>query len=521
MGNNGCLLPAGSLVWGYARDSGGVDQDIATQKAAILDYIEQHGLVLDRLFVDEARPGSSVIGREAFEDMIQLSRQEPRPVDGIVLWSFSRFARNLLDAQFFKAALRRRGYKIISMTDDLPGGDLDVIIEALYDWKHEQYLKDLSRNVKRTLHQLARQGFSAGGFPPRGYKVKKVQVGVKRNGQPRYASKWMPDPKWVPQVRKAWEMKADGATQQQILAETHIFKTTNSLTWFFRNKTYVGIRKCGEIEVPNAHEPLVDKDTWDRVQFRLNSKPRKGTPWPQGLHPKQRVSSYLLSGLIRCAQCGSAMIGSYDKLKSGTRWRFYVCGKRKREGIRGCHTGKLKASLIDGAVMKHVNDRILMTSYAKTLLQAVNRRLNMEATGLDGEIGRVRRRLSQVNKAIYNLLDLAERDGSGAARQRLTEREAEKAHLEGELRALQARKAQSTLEMSEDVLSESLSLMRDCLTRGDVSKKRDVLRRFVDRIEAEKKRASLWYTFPLPTGAIKRCPQRNSNPRYHLERVVS
>jgi len=440
--------------------------------------------------------------------MIHVSRQEPRSVDGIVVWSFSRFARNLLDAQFFKADLRRRGYKIISMTDDLPGGDLDVIIEALYDWKHEQYLKDLSRNVKRTLHELARGGYSVGGFPPRGYRVEKVQIGVKRNGEPRYASKWVPDPKWAPVVRKAFEMKADGATTQQILAETHIFRTNNSLTWFFSNRTYLGIRKCGEIEVPNAHEPLVDKDTWDRVEFNLNAKPRKGKQWLPGLHPRQRVSSYLLSGLIRCAPCGSAMIGSYDRLKSGSRWRFYVCGKRKREGIKGCHTGKLKASLIEGAVMRQVMDRILTTSYARTLLQAINRKLNEEAAGLNGEIARVKRMLSEANRAIYNLLDLAERDGSAAARERLVEREVEKTQLQSELRSLLARKAQSRLEVSEEVLSEALSQMRDDISTGDVAKKRDVLRRFIDRIEAERKRARLWYTFPLATGAIYRCPQR-------------
>jgi hypothetical protein len=45
---------------------------------------------------------------------------------------------------------------------------------------------------------------------------------------------------------------------------------------------------------------------------------------------------------------GSAMIGSADSLKSGTQWRFYVCGKRKREGLAGCNTGKLKADLLEG-----------------------------------------------------------------------------------------------------------------------------------------------------------------------------
>ena len=498
MGNNGCPLPAGSVVWAYCRDSGGEDQDIVSQRAAILDYIERNGLVLDRLFVDEARPGSSVVGRDAFEDMIHLSRQDPRPVDGIVVWSFSRFARNLLDAQFFKADLRRRGYKIISMTDDLPGGDLDVIMEALYDWKHEQYLKDLSRNVKRTLHELAKAGYSVGGFPPRGYKVEKVQIGVKRNGQPRYASKWVPDPKWAPGVQEAFRMRAEGATAQEILDETGLFKGRNGLSWFFRNKTYLGVRKCGKIEVDGAHEPLIDRDTWDRVQATLRARPKRGGSWPVGHLPARRVTSpYLLSGLIKCAHCGSAMIGSFDRLASGTRWRFYVCGKRKREGRRGCPTGKLKASLVEGEVVRRVMERILTPAYARGLLATVNRKLNEEAASLDGKIARVRRKLSEVNRAIYNLLDLVECEGSDAARDRLAQREIEKAHLGGELQSLLKRKERSKLEVSEEVMTVALSQMREELHTGGVQRKRGVLRSFVDRIEAERERARLWYTFPL------------------------
>lgn len=498
MGKNGCPLPAGSPVWGYIRDSGGEDQDIVSQKTAIVDYIERHRLVLDRLFVDEATPGSSVIGRDAFEDMIHLSRQEPRPAEGIVVWSFSRFARNLLDAQFYKADLRRRGYKIISMTDDLPGGDLDVIIEALYDWKHEQYLKDLSRNVKRTLHQLARQGFSVGGFPPRGYKVEKEQIGIKRNDQPRYASKWVPDRTWAPVVQEAFRMRAEGATAQEILDETGLFKGRNGLTWFFRNKTYLGVRKCGEIEVEGAHEPLIDRETWDRVQATLRTRPKRGGSWPVGHLPARRVTSpYLLSGLIRCARCGSAMIGSFDRLASGTRWCFYVCGKRKREGRRGCPTGKLKASLVEGEVMRRVMDRILTPAYSRDLLDAANGKLNEEAAALDGKIGRVRGRLSEVNRAVYNLLDLAERQGSAAARGRLAQRESEKASLEGELQSLSKRMAGAKLEVSEEVMKVALSKMREELDTGDVQAKRNVLRSFIDRVEAERERARLWYTFPL------------------------
>ena len=496
--NDHCPLPSGSGVWAYCRDSGGEDQDIRSQKAAVLEYIDSSGLILDRTFVDEARPGSSVVGRDAFEQMIELSKQEPRRVDGIVLWSFSRFARNLLDAQFYKADLRRRGYQIISMTDDLPGGDLDVIVEALYDWKHEQYLKDLSQNVKRTLHELARQGYSVGGFPPRGYKAQKVKIGTKRNGKPRYATQWISDPKWATKVQEAFSLRAEGATFSEIKDRTGLYRSSNSISCALRNKTYLGIRKCGDIETHDAHEPLVSRELWDQVQATLRTRPARGGSWPQGHpHAKHITSPYLLSGMIRCAKCGSAMIGSFDKLKSGTRWRFYVCGKRKRQGLAGCDTGKLKADLVEGEVMRHVMDQVLTTEAVDRLLTEVNQRLSKGTSTLDGRIEVLERSLSATDRAIRNLLDLAERDGSEAARDRLQQRESERTQVQSELRSSRLQRDRGRLEVSREVLSDALNSIRDDLSAGGLDGKRKVLRSFVNRIEAQKERAKLWYTFPL------------------------
>lgn len=69
--------------------------------------------------------------------------------------------------------------------------------------------------------------------------------------------------------------------------------------------------------------------------------------------------------------------------------------------------------------------------------------------------------------------------------------------LDREMPLLLAQKAHSKIDVSEEVLSDALSQMRDDLTVRDVRQKRGVLSAFVERIEAEKDRARLWYSFPL------------------------
>ena len=51
--------------------------------------------------------------------------------------------------------------------------------------------------------------------------------------------------------------------------------------------------------------------------------------------------------------------------------------------------------------------------------------------------------------------------------------------------------------VSREVLRNGLALMRGNLTTADARRKRIILGRFVDRVEADKERARLWYAFPL------------------------
>ena len=133
MAKRTCPFVPGSRVWGYGRDSGGIEQQesVASERKAIEEYCRRCNLVLVHFFADEARIGSSALGRDALEDLLYMAKRETQTVDGIIFWSFSRLARDQLDSQFIKADLRRREYVVHSMTDDIPSGEFAPVIEAL------------------------------------------------------------------------------------------------------------------------------------------------------------------------------------------------------------------------------------------------------------------------------------------------------------------------------------------------------------------------------------------------------
>lgn len=107
-------LPAGARVWAYLRDSGGPaqEQSVEQQEQEVIAYCKRHNLVLVNTFRDVARSGGSVLGREEFMSMIDLSQEEESRPQAILIWNFARFARDYTDSVYYKATLNKRGIQV-------------------------------------------------------------------------------------------------------------------------------------------------------------------------------------------------------------------------------------------------------------------------------------------------------------------------------------------------------------------------------------------------------------------------
>lgn len=505
-----CPLSPGSAIYAYLRVSGDDQAErgtpIAGQRYELQSYIEKHHLILAHpAFVDEARPGSSTAGRAAFLAMIRQARSDGHHADGIVFWSWSRFARDADDAHFYKADLRRRGFTVWSLTDDVPEGDLQWVFEALIHWKDAQLLQQISRDAKRGLHLLAQRGYAPGGKPPRGYQSETLEIEIE--GKRKTVRRWILDPNTADLVRLAWRLRAQGKSLQEILDATHIYKSKGCYASFFGNETYLGIRKCGDLRIDNAHEPLVDRETWDIVQAKRipRKTSRKGKTWTHD-HPRRASSPHLLSGLFYC-HCGAAMIGCRDKPRSHpdgyhrNAWRFYICGRKKREGYSSCSSTKIKAELVEKAVLDNVLGEILTVDNLTRLLDEANRILNQQLP--DDLHTRQQALQSQIDanrRSIDRLLDALERTGfSEAIQGRLTEREAEREALQTELRLIGAQLQLSDLSIDRDQLLQIIQEKQQSLCSDDIPAARTVLASFVERINLKEtgRDAIIQYAFPF------------------------
>jgi hypothetical protein len=189
----------------------------------------------------------------------------------------------------------------------------------------------------------------------------------------------------------------------------------------------------------------------------------------------------------------------------GGKWRkytYYICGQRDRKlGMKACQESRqINGRKADRAILEAILARVMTFDFLEELFEEI--RLQLTDTGsLSEEIKRKKHSLYELNRAIQNLLDLAESFGAGAAKARLKERETERAILESEIKSFEIREANADIEISPEALQIALDSWRGNLVHlqaaGDIGALRSFLARFVRKIELGYYEAKIYYTFPL------------------------
>lgn len=404
MNTNGQLInpPAawrpGTKIFAYLRDSGGTEQELSIlrQKNEISAWAEKHALEIVNWFCDEARSGRSTKQREYLQSMMEALRNK-ESVGGVVVWSYDRFARNAVHSILYRTEIKSLGYIFHSLTDYIPEGSEAILFEAFKDYASEQFSITLSRNVKSGSRAVLQQYKVMGGFPPKGFMREPVDLGVHRDGSPRVAHKWVPDPDLAPTVRLAFEMRARGATLNQIMQATKLFPSINSFTTFFRNRLYMGILKYGDLIIEDYCEAIVPPQLWERVQQVTSIR----SVINQVHTPRRHASSFLFSGVVFCQQCGAPLNGHVIAKAGRKRREYYSCTRKSRR--RDCSARDIPAREFENHLLKKLEELALDFEKLIQFQANVHEHYKRMYEQNEGERLRLTRELRDLTRGIANL----------------------------------------------------------------------------------------------------------------------
>ncbi|MCH7665598.1 MAG: recombinase family protein [Acidobacteria bacterium] len=402
----------------YARvssDRQDVDLSISAQLKALRDYADRNGYFVVKEYVDEAESGRS-IDRPGFKAMIGAARQKSSPFEVLLVWKLSRFARNREDSIIYKSLLRKHGVQVVSINEpveDTPSGRL---LEGIIEVIDEFYSANLSQDVVRGMRENASRGFFTGGTVPYGFK----RVNVRDGGMNR--TKLEPDPSTAPVVGRIFRECLEGQGLKEIAKGLNGDRLTTGFgkQWsptsvhnVLRNEAYVGTmvwdrhkkRRVGRSEafppvrVERAWPGIIDQHTFEESHRKMAARA------PQMSHPRVVDSRYLLSGMIRCKQCGAAMTGMVAK--SG-QFFYYACNTARRKGRLACNTPLLPKQKVEAFVVDRIKDNILTTENLEALVTMANEELLKGSQDDEERIQILQARIDEAENRLGKLYDALE-----------------------------------------------------------------------------------------------------------------
>lgn len=367
-------------------------QSIQNQKAMLRDYCHERDWEIYDIYSDDGYSGIDRT-RPAFNRL--LHDCEAGKINIVLCKDQSRFSRDtVVIEQYINDKFLEWGIRFIGVADNADSdSEMYGTMRLFTSAYNEMYVKDISAKIRRTLTYKREQGQFIGSFAPYGYAI-----------DPNDKHHLIIDEETAPNVRLIFEMYIQGNGYRKIVQELNsrgvlspsAYKrqtgskyvnsnadasnanglwTQSTIAAILRNEMYTGTLVQGKshhisyknkkrkkvakdewVKVPDTHDAIIDSDTWERTQERLNSHTRSSRS-SQELSP--------LSGKVRCAVCGRPMKRNvyYNKAKT-IQYYGLQCATYKTGAMNCPNVKSISGKVLEEKIIEELN--LIVEQYCQT-----------------------------------------------------------------------------------------------------------------------------------------------------------
>ena len=357
----------------------GESNSISNQKRILETYAKQNGFSNLRWYTDDGYSGAN-FQRPGFQAM--LADIEAGKVGTVIVKDMSRLGRNYLQVGMYTEMIfPQKGVRFIAINDGVDSAQGENDFAPLRNIFYEWLVRDTSKKIKAVKRSKGMSGKPITSKPVYGYLMDEDE-------------NFIIDEEAAPVVRQIYSLCLAGngptkiarmLTEQQIptpgtleyrrTGSTRRYHpgyeckwATNTVVHLLENREYTGCLVNFKTEKPsyklkhsienppekqavfeNHHEPIIDRETWERVQELRKQRKR----------PNRYDEVGLFSGILFCADCGSVMYQQRyqtDKRKQDC----YICGSYKKR-TADCTAHFIRTDLLTAGVLSNLRK---VTSYA-------------------------------------------------------------------------------------------------------------------------------------------------------------
>lgn len=332
-------------------------ESIGNQRKILQRYVKENNLCLVKEYVDDGISGTT-FDRPSFNELLQDI--ENQNINMVITKDLSRLGRDYIKTGFYiEDYFPKNNVRYVAITDgidtyiDSTNNDITPFKAIMND----MYAKDISKKIRSVLKEKQKQGEYMCSIPAYGYKR-----------HPTIKNKLIVDEQVKDVVEKIFDMYANGHGSVEIvnylnsnkyLSPTGYRKTgliqdqnkTNynwnevTLCNMLKNEVYIGntvqnkrsiisykvkkfrtVDKEEHIRVDNTHEPIIEQDTFEKVQCILEKR---------GTNTKLKYD-YLLRGLLYCYHCKRKLqiVLKKNSKRNAKSHPYITCSDAKE---RGCY----------------------------------------------------------------------------------------------------------------------------------------------------------------------------------------
>lgn len=396
----------------YIRVSTDKQEELSpdAQLRLLLEYAKRNHITIPNEFIfqDNGISGRKAKIRPSFQKMIGLAKSKEHPIDCIIVWKFSRFARNQEESILYKSLLKKNAVEVISISENTTG-EFGTLIERIIEWMDEYYSIRLSGEVIRGMTENALRG-NYQANPPIGY----LSGGAKK---PPVIN---PDTQIIPQTMKQLFMN-EGKTSRQIAVycNTRGWKTKRGNTFDARDVEYILMNPFYAAKVrwnysdrgrrlkPEEEVILVDGNwpaLWSYEETLAMTNTILSNRSTRAQERKSRDIStckHWLSGLLVCSNCGHTLAYSGSNDKKGFQCWNYAKGKCTVSHYIGIN-------LISDYVIDGLKDLLQTDRNSYEAVKPISAEYNLQLEELKRQLSRLSQREARAQNAYLDGIDSKE-----------------------------------------------------------------------------------------------------------------
>lgn len=379
-------------------------ESVTNQRAIIEQHIASFNdgdeYIIVREYVDDGISGTTDDERDSFQEM--LTDIKNGRVNCVIVKDLARSFRNYSDQGYYLDDwFPRYNVRFISLFHQPLDSykeprNMRSIAVPIQGVMNENHCAETSDKVREVFDMKRRNGEHIGSFAPFGYLKHPEDNNALIIDEPAAAV-----------VRDIFNMFLDGMSKNAIVhtlnehgvlcpsaykrevqklkytqpsldpAKTPLW-TSTSVAGILNNRMYCGDMVQGRWRVKsykihvqervpedewyiveNTHEPIIERETFEKVQVLLKKDTRTG--------PQQK-KLYLFSGFLRCADCGKAMARSQVK---GTV--YYFCRTYKDQSKTACTKHSIKHNRLEAAVLYAVQQQVYLAVHYSNTIANINK----------------------------------------------------------------------------------------------------------------------------------------------------